>query len=376
MKKISLKIDAEESVKQKLLESLNDEINRRKGILELLPYIILEISHDGQIKLLYDPDNSYKHILGKYIYDLIKDYDKERWNEWIFSFLENQNSTRLVDLKLSESISSRKLILTLVKKHNIILGTILESTGKKDGIESEFLKTNTYNTYSSEYVKSFLDNFTDYLRTPLNTISLNAQMLLEYSSNITLTVLESHVNKIVNTIEDLNDNLSTLELLPTCKSDYLKGIQCKLTKETYLKKIDQWSEKWGVNINYSTTWEAGDILIMGEEAHFFNLIECLLKNAIQHMRCDVNISFLHQHNPNSTVLIIISDDGEGLSANTANKMFQTGWRKDKQLNRAQKGLGLGLRFVHEYLDAVNGDIDIISNVHKGTKIKVTIPTQV
>ncbi len=70
----------------------------------------------------------------------------------------------------------------------------------------------------------------------------------------------------------------------------------------------------------------------------------------------------------------ISDIGIGMTIETINKLFDFGKEKIKMGTAGEKGTGLGLLLVKEYVESNNGIIEVTSESGKGTIFCITLPT--
>ena len=67
--------------------------------------------------------------------------------------------------------------------------------------------------------------------------------------------------------------------------------------------------------------------------------------------------------------IVISDNGTGIERKHQRKVFEMFYRATD----INAGSGLGLYIVKESIDKLNGDIDMVSDVGKGTKFLISLP---
>jgi signal transduction histidine kinase len=90
----------------------------------------------------------------------------------------------------------------------------------------------------------------------------------------------------------------------------------------------------------------------------------LIRNSIQAKASKINIE-LSAESENS--IINISDDGNGISPEIQNKIFEANF------TTKEKGLGLGLKLIKRFLENTNGEIKLISSTTAGTIFKIKIP---
>ncbi len=96
-----------------------------------------------------------------------------------------------------------------------------------------------------------------------------------------------------------------------------------------------------------------------------NLISNAIKYTPEHGLVSVYCSF-----KNGYLIAEISDTGKGISATEIKKIFERFYRAE---GSEEKGTGIGLALVKELVDLHQGQINVSSNLGKGTSFKVRIP---
>jgi signal transduction histidine kinase len=92
-----------------------------------------------------------------------------------------------------------------------------------------------------------------------------------------------------------------------------------------------------------------------------------------------------RYSPNGTRVIVgarpagrcielsVSDNGPGIPPEDVPHMFERFWRAEKSRNRATGGSGLGLAIVKQLVEAHHGQVQVESQVGKGTRFEIQIP---
>lgn len=102
---------------------------------------------------------------------------------------------------------------------------------------------------------------------------------------------------------------------------------------------------------------------------FKNLIENALYYTENHGEIDIALSI------NQNMLIFqIQDSGIGISELNQRKIFDRFFRVDNTKSKNNKGTGLGLSIVKSYVTELGGSIQVHSELGKGTRFEVLIPT--
>nr|WP_243242127.1 MULTISPECIES: ATP-binding protein [unclassified Clostridium] len=91
----------------------------------------------------------------------------------------------------------------------------------------------------------------------------------------------------------------------------------------------------------------------------------LISNSLKFTDEDGTI-FINIKNSKDAVLIEVGDTGIGMSKEFIKKAFNKYEVEDRIKNNNSTGFGVGLFVVYNLIKAQNGDIEIISDVGKGT----------
>jgi signal transduction histidine kinase len=102
------------------------------------------------------------------------------------------------------------------------------------------------------------------------------------------------------------------------------------------------------------------------------ILSNLLSNAIK-FSFDKQIITIKVWIHDSNLLVSVEDHGTGISEDNQKKIFDRFKRIDSGINSINRGHGLGLSINKAILDLLSGDIDIKSDIGKGSKFTITIP---
>jgi signal transduction histidine kinase len=72
-------------------------------------------------------------------------------------------------------------------------------------------------------------------------------------------------------------------------------------------------------------------------------------------------------------LIVVRDEGRGISSDQLETIFDRFRQGDQSLTRESSGVGLGLYIVKSLVDAHNGDVEVESEPQRGAAFKVHLP---
>ena len=108
------------------------------------------------------------------------------------------------------------------------------------------------------------------------------------------------------------------------------------------------------------------------------VIENLVSNALKHGGAsngvDVSVSVIEERRRGSEgklLRVSVEDKGEGIPEEELEKVFDRFYRGSSAMDR--EGFGLGLALVKSIITIMNGEINIDSEVGKGTRVTFTVP---
>jgi len=109
--------------------------------------------------------------------------------------------------------------------------------------------------------------------------------------------------------------------------------------------------------------------------HLREVLENLISNAIKysHPQKTVNVTL---DKKDEYVLIIVKDNGIGISEEDQKKIFSKFFRAERAISNNTEGSGLGLYVVKSYIDSWGGTITVQSKEGKGSTFTVKLPIKI
>ena len=226
----------------------------------------------------------------------------------------------------------------------------------------------------SEVKNDFISNMTHELKTPIATISLACEALVDkdMSSN------EDIRNNYVGMINQENKRLGLLVESVLKSATWDKG-DLKLKKEEF--DLHEIIRKVVENISIQVKSKSGKIIeeliaeksiISADHVHITNLIYNLLDNANKYSpnTPEINVS---TKNYKEGILMTVSDKGVGIKRENLNKVFDKFYRVPTGNVHNVKGFGLGLNYVKAITEKHGGEISVVSDYGKGSSFKIYLP---
>jgi signal transduction histidine kinase/CheY-like chemotaxis protein len=217
----------------------------------------------------------------------------------------------------------------------------------------------------------FLANMSHEIRTPLNgilgflellkTTDLNAEQM-EYVKTIGQSA--KSLLQIVNNILDVSkieSNKVTLEIIE------FKAIEeFENTLEIFATPAAQKNIEYVADISPDIpTTLKGDVLKIKE------ILTNLLSNAVKFTNpkgtVSVTIRLMNIEDNKANIYFEVKDTGIGMSEEQKKKVFEAFAQADESVTRKYGGTGLGLTIVKSYVEMMGGEVQVESEVNKGTK---------
>lgn len=114
--------------------------------------------------------------------------------------------------------------------------------------------------------------------------------------------------------------------------------------------------------------------LKGNTAKIYRIITNLLGNSFKYSKHGDTITFEVkeiQTQGSPKFKFIIKDTGIGMSEEFINKVFSP-YQREKRFDSSKAGVGLGMAIVQNYVQYLNGDIQIESQINKGTTVTITL----
>ena len=118
---------------------------------------------------------------------------------------------------------------------------------------------------------------------------------------------------------------------------------------------------------------APPLILTGDEHLLKRMVLNLLDNAVKYTPEGGKIC-VELAGQNGHAQVVVRDTGIGISEKDQPHVFDRFYRVDKARSRALGGAGLGLSIVHWIVEAHGGTISVESNLGKGSKFTVKLPT--
>ena len=210
-------------------------------------------------------------------------------------------------------------------------------------------------------LKDSLTNISHQLKTPLTSISLLVDNLIE--EPIDAATQKEFLLDIKTQVESINYLIIALLKLSRFDANVItfkkENINVKILLLDILKHIDILREVKNIDIHITGNNETSFI---GDYKWEFEALTNILKNCLEYTLENKNIYVSFSTN-NVYTEIIIRDEGKGMSKEECRKIFE---RFYKGVNSSNNSFGIGLSLAKEIINKDNGKIKVKSQFNIGT----------
>jgi two-component system, OmpR family, phosphate regulon sensor histidine kinase PhoR len=220
----------------------------------------------------------------------------------------------------------------------------------------------------------FINNMTHELKTPISTISLASQMLLDNSVNTSPSVIERISGVIYAESNRLSQQVEKVLQMAIFNEGRLKMKFKNFDMHELITSVVQNFEIRVHSDNGQITFlkNATNYTIYGDQVHITNVLFNLLDNAVKYSKENPLIEVATE-NVKDKLVVSIKDNGIGIAKEHQKLIFERFYRVPTGNVHDVKGFGLGLHYVFKIIEAHNGTIEVESALNKGTKFIIYFP---
>ena len=218
--------------------------------------------------------------------------------------------------------------------------------------------------------KSFLSMISREYRAPLTVIQTSAELIkLSQSKDYKNTSQKfiDDIEKQIKLMTSLLDDILTYSSL----EDYIESFNpMKVNLDGMMNSIlSDYNKDNRKNLDYEFTNLTGSDVILCDENLFNQIMRNLISNAEKYSNSGSKVRLLLRDSE-GVMECTVSDDGIGIPSNDKSLIFEPFYRASN--TRGLQGTGLGLTIVKKCLQALNGTIEVDSEIGRGTTFTVKI----
>ena len=221
----------------------------------------------------------------------------------------------------------------------------------------------------------FVANVTHELRTPVNGILGNTNILLESEEDTEkIKILHTiehgckEMNNLINSILDFSKLEAGKFTLEYRKFEFRSMID--YVKSTHMPKITEKGLKFFVTVSPEVPE-----FVIGDELRIGQVLNNLLSNACKftHVgKVSLEVLKTAQDNNRIELFFMVLDTGIGIDKSDLDKLFKSFSQVDASISRKYGGTGLGLNISKQLVTLMGGNITVDSEKNKGTMFSFSI----
>ena len=207
------------------------------------------------------------------------------------------------------------------------------------------------------------------LRTPLTSIKGHLDAIIVGIWEPTNERLNS-INEEVKRITNLVDELRKLAKFDSGKDNLNKEI---VNLKNYIKSIAYNYEGKALEKNIVIKYQLENVEALVDKEKFAQVIINILSNAIKYNNGNNEI-YIKVFKKNNSINISIKDSGIGIPKSEYKNIFERFYRLDKSRGANEKGAGVGLTIAKSIVNAHGGEIEVYSEINKGSEFIISLPS--
>lgn len=375
------------------IEQLQSEVFRLKSVIEQLPGSIYWKDKNGiylgrnaySMKKMQNLDleknKAQDAIIGKTDYDIFPKDVADRYRQHDLEVMATKKEVALEEPitlpngKTAIQLSTKMPLYNEKGEVDGVVGNTVDITYLKD-IENELQREKVKAEQANHIKTEFIRNMEHDIRTPFNGVWGMANYLWEQETDENK---KEYLGDITQCAKELLDYCNSILDFSKIESGMLAVMDKKFDLEKLIDSIIKIElpaakhRKLQLKKSYDTKIPP---VLVGDHHRLYRILINLVSNALKFTaKGYVELKTLVVKMKNDTVLIrfIIEDTGMGIPADKQEYIFEKFSRLSLSNKGVYKGIGLGLRVVKQFMHDINGEIDLISEVKKGTQFICTVP---
>ncbi len=274
------------------------------------------------------------------------------------------NSDRdVIDISLSLSL--------LKDREGEPIGTVGISKDISGEIEAEVRLREAYERLLDldKMKDEFLSNVSHELRTPITSILASLDLIRDEDTRAERAELVEVSERNAWRLDQLVGNLLEFTRIGS-KELEIKPVNIAGVVSNTLTELESFAESNDVALKSHLSSE----LVVGADEKALNMVfSNLISNAIKFNKKGGSVEVTAE-NDDSSVKICVADTGMGIPTEEVGKVFDKFYQADASIRRKYPGTGLGLAITKGLIEAHGGKIWVESEVGKGTRFLLILPS--
>ena len=230
---------------------------------------------------------------------------------------------------------------------------------------------------ASEAKSNFLANMSHEIRTPMNAIvGMDEMILREAAGNARITKYAMDIKNAGKVLLSIINDILDLTKIESGKAelvevDYELAAVINETVNLTRKKAYDKGLDYRVNID-----EDIPSVLYGDELRIRQILMNIINNGIKYTEkgsVSLDVTYQKIQSDKLELIMTVTDTGIGIRDEDKDKLFSSFGRLEETRNRNFEGAGLGLHIAGNYVDMMNGRIEVESEYGSGSTFTVHVP---
>jgi two-component system phosphate regulon sensor histidine kinase PhoR len=225
----------------------------------------------------------------------------------------------------------------------------------------------------SDLMRDFVNNMTHEFKTPISSIKISADVLLNHPLVEEDKRLHQYAKIIKDQNQRLNDQVEKVLQIAKMESSTFSLKMEELDLNDMLKDVclqNQWRIR-DVGGSLEFDFASKHAKIKADRFHLTNVFSNLMDNAIKYSREKPHI-FVRTYDKDNSCVLEIEDQGIGIKKEELPYLFQKFYRVSTGDVHDVKGFGIGLYYVKRICDEHGFELNIESEYKKGTIVRILV----
>jgi PAS domain S-box-containing protein len=248
-------------------------------------------------------------------------------------------------------------------------GVAKDITERKQAEADQFRLTLEHEqlTMVNQFVQAVSHDF----RTLLSTIETSRYLIERRLEDATRAPVQEKLDMIHNAVSHLAEQLESLHMVATLGEPNLSLCDLNGLIERLVQRHELTARQKQIQIRF--TRDPLLVPVMLDAAKMEQALKHLVMNAITFTNTGGLIELATRQDTDHSVLIEIRDNGVGIEPDALPRVFEPFFRGDASRPVRSGGVGLGLTIVKMIVDTHHGEIQVESELGKGTRFCIQLP---
>lgn len=339
------------------MERFKDKQNGLEAILKSMGSGVIAFDRDMNVLMINPYAKKIFGISGEIIGNKLLDYITDK--EVLKAFFDEKDRVE-IEVNYNDDPKILKIRKASIINEPEIIGTVVVIQDITDIKKLENMRS------------QFVANISHELKTPLTSIKGFAETLRyvddDETRNKFLSIIDEESDRLARLLEDI----LCLYEIEQKRSTVLEEFNVDEEIEKVYMLLNDQAKKKGVEIFLDTN---SNCVLMGDKDKFKQMLLNLVSNSVKYTEKGGKVR-VESYNRDMNLILVIEDNGIGISAEDLPRIFERFYRVDKARSRESGGTGLGLAIVKHIVRLFDGEINVTSELGVGTKIVITIPINI